>query len=107
MAQTLAGLKKYEIFGKRWNDNKASVCKVLPFLCHTGTYFFVNSQSQFNDNERILMSESKFPAGSSVKQLLHFAQLIKDKEFKHYDYGSVNANFKEYREKTPPLIDLS
>ena len=52
------------------------------------------------------MSESKFPAGSSVKQLLHFAQLIKDKQFQHYDFRSDQANIKEYGQIIPPVIDL-
>jgi hypothetical protein len=41
--KTLSGLKLYEIFGKKWKNNKSNVCKVIPFLCHTGSYLFVNS----------------------------------------------------------------
>ena len=76
-----------EIFGKSWNEVSEKVCIILPFLCHTGSYLFVSS-SNYCDLERASISSAKWPSGSSVKQLIHFAQLIKDKSFQKYDYRS-------------------
>lgn len=41
------------------------------------------------------------PAGSSVKQLMHFAQEILSGHFRKYDYGIV-GNLIKYGKLTPP-----
>lgn len=46
------------------------------------------------------------PAGSSVKQLLHFAQLIKSGKFQMYDHGPLK-NLKLYGHLIPPEYDLN
>ena len=44
--------------------------------------------------------------GTSVKQLIHFAQLIKDKSFQQYDFGTPQKNWEVYHQETPPVINL-
>lgn len=46
-----------------------------------------------------------FPAGASTQSLLHYAQIIKNKEFQLYDWGEARNNEK-YGQPTPPIIDL-
>ena len=48
-----------------------------------------------------------FPAGASVKSFVHYGQIVKTGEFKMYDYGSEKANFEQYHQDTPPMIDLT
>lgn len=45
------------------------------------------------------------PAGCSVKQFLHYSQLIVTGTFRQYDYGI--ENFVKYGTLTPPAYDLS
>lgn len=47
------------------------------------------------------------PAGSSVKQFLHYAQLINDGVFRRYDYEDDRANVAAYGSKQVPRYNLS
>ncbi|XP_063549205.1 lipase 3-like [Cydia strobilella] len=44
--------------------------------------------------------------GSSLKQIVHFGQNIKDGRFRRWDYGPL-TNLRVYRTLTPPSFDLS
>ncbi|XP_043269207.1 uncharacterized protein [Venturia canescens] len=46
------------------------------------------------------------PAGSSVKQVVHYGQLIKAQKFQQYDHGWF-GNWRKYKRLTPPHYDLS
>ncbi|XP_033218381.1 lipase 3-like [Belonocnema kinseyi] len=46
------------------------------------------------------------PAGASVKQTLHYSQLMKKNYFRQYDYG-FSGNLKKYGRLSPPDYDLS
>jgi len=46
------------------------------------------------------------PAGTSCKNIAHFAQLVRDNKYQMFDYGPTE-NTKRYNQKTPPLYDLS
>lgn len=48
---------------------------------------------------------SNTPAGSSTKQIIHFAQGITSGDFKQYDFGK-KENLKKYGTKEPPVYDL-
>ncbi|KAF1334313.1 Lipase, partial [Globisporangium splendens] len=70
---------------------------------------------------RIHVYISQTPAGTSVKNMGHFAQGIRDNTFRHYDYGCKCATFlpismcptvicknkQAYNAFTPPAFDLS
>lgn len=43
------------------------------------------------------------PAGSSIKQLMHYAQNVRSKRFQKYDYDSAIANYRVYGSWKPPL----
>ncbi|KAG6459451.1 lipase 3 [Manduca sexta] len=47
------------------------------------------------------------PAGSSVRQFVHYGQGIADKGFRRFDHGSRMANRKAYGSRRPPNYDLS
>lgn len=49
---------------------------------------------------------SHFPAGTSLKSLLHFKQLISRKKFEEYDHGP-EENLKRYGQKHAPSLDIS
>ncbi|KAL9984423.1 hypothetical protein ACROYT_G006711 [Oculina patagonica] len=47
------------------------------------------------------------PAGTSVKNMAHFAQLYKSKNFQMYDYGSPEKNKEHYGNTTAPKYNAS
>ncbi|KAK5639877.1 hypothetical protein RI129_010688 [Pyrocoelia pectoralis] len=69
-------------------------------------FFFLGgySPSQLNKNELLTMFGS-FPS-SSIRQLLHYAQVINSGDFRQYDYGWV-TNLNKYQKTYPPLYNLS
>jgi lysosomal acid lipase/cholesteryl ester hydrolase len=54
---------------------------------------------------RIEVYECHNPAGTSVKNLVHWAQLIRDQDFKRFDYKE--ENWKHYGQATPPVYNIS
>lgn len=48
------------------------------------------------------------PAGASTKQVLHFGQLVKNKDlvFQQFDYGFI-GNMAKYKSMKPPHYNLS
>ncbi|VDM19956.1 unnamed protein product, partial [Wuchereria bancrofti] len=56
---------------------------------------------------RIPIYMSHLPAGTSMANVLHWAQMVNSHKTQMYDYGSENKNMKHYNMKTPPLYNLS
>ena len=48
-----------------------------------------------------------FPNGLSLQALLHYAQIVRNKSFELYDWGTPQRNQEKYNQKTPPKIDLT
>ncbi|XP_011296940.1 lipase 3 isoform X2 [Fopius arisanus] len=47
------------------------------------------------------------PAGSSVKQFMHFAQEIKAKKFRQFDYNDARVNQEKYGQSEPPEYNIN
>ena len=47
------------------------------------------------------------PAGTSIKNIIHWMQEIKSGQFEMFDYGSSSGNMKKYNQTSPPAYDLS
>lgn len=61
--------------------------------------------SNLNDT-RIPVYVAHTPAGTSVKDVVHFAQLVKSQKFQMYDYGE-KKNMEKYNSPTPPLYNVT
>jgi len=46
------------------------------------------------------------PAGSSVKNMIHFAQMVRSDKYQAYDYGTI-GNLEHYHTPNPPQYNLS
>lgn len=78
---------------------------ITQFLC-TNALFAICGFSQAQMNATILpVIVGHTPAGSSVKQFMHYAQEIKSGAFRHYDFGL--SNLGKYGSLTPPPYDLN
>lgn len=53
----------------------------------------------------IPMINANIPAGASLKQFIHYAQLVRNPKFLKFDYGS-EQNFIMYNQSTPPEYNL-
>ena len=47
------------------------------------------------------------PAGTSSRNIIHWAQLLRSRQLQKYDYGSPAHNMKHYNATTPPKYEIS
>jgi len=103
------------IFGKKaFLPNSNLVKKIIPEYCKDhpkicDNFVCVLAGCEFLENINGSRQEvifSHFPAGTSVKNILHFAQAVNSDKFQMYDYG-VTGNLKHYNQTTPPKYELS
>ncbi|KAJ7387687.1 hypothetical protein OS493_001027 [Desmophyllum pertusum] len=47
------------------------------------------------------------PAGTSVRNIIHFAQMTLSNKFQMYNFGSAWKNREHYGQDTPPLYNVS
>jgi len=98
----------YELLSSNHLQNVAigSICMVVPQLCNFFVSLISDSDTSLNANDRISVFMSHYPAGTSLRSLDHFGQIIREKTFSKYDYGE-KINMEKYGQKTPPVIDIS
>nr|BAN20577.1 lipase 1 precursor [Riptortus pedestris] len=76
-------------------------------ICDNILFLIAGYDSQELNVTLVPVITSYTPAGASVKQLLHFSQLLHNNEkFTLYDYGE-KYNVFHYGQNTPPQYDLS
>ena len=80
---------------------------VETFLC-TNVMFLITGADKSNFNSsRIEVYECHNPAGTSVKNAVHWAQLVNNQDLKMYDYKEEEENRKHYGQDTPPVYDIT
>ncbi|NXU95337.1 LIPM Lipase, partial [Xiphorhynchus elegans] len=86
---------------------------LLPQLCsHTllhkpcaNILFLLGGYNEKNLNmSRLDVYTSHYPDGTSVKNIIHWAQVVKSGQFKAFDYGS--ENMAVYHQDTPPFYQV-
>ncbi|KAK3782663.1 hypothetical protein RRG08_037667 [Elysia crispata] len=77
------------------------------WICDDILFLFVGVDLRNLNQSRLDVYFHHSPAGVSVKDLVHFAQLYRQKNFGKYDYGSPEANEAHYNQSTPPQYDIS
>eukprot|EP00301_Raphidiophrys_heterophryoidea_P018602 c3601_g1_i1.p1 GENE.c3601_g1_i1~~c3601_g1_i1.p1 ORF type:complete len:458 (-),score=109.97 c3601_g1_i1:488-1813(-) len=82
------------------------LCKDIPHACDASIFLFCGPTHHVNST-RMQVYVAHTPAGTSVKNMIHWTQQIKYDTFSMYDYGSPDKNMKVYNSTTPPAYDLS
>jgi len=87
-------------------DIMGSLCKLAPHLCVGLEEGFFDWNNEIDNASRYPDKETHGPSGSGWRNLIHYGQIIKAKQFQRYDFGSAE-NMKKYNSATPPKYDLS
>ncbi|GFT96351.1 hypothetical protein NPIL_66411 [Nephila pilipes] len=74
-------------------------------ICENVMFLFFGRDYQELNATRIGVYGGHTPAGSSVKSIVHFAQMI-EADFAKFDYGK-KGNIARYGQATPPVYDIS
>ncbi|KXJ24655.1 gastric triacylglycerol lipase [Exaiptasia diaphana] len=81
--------------------------KVVRDVCSDILFLIAGVDTKQLNETRMPIYISHTPAGTSVKNMVHFAQLHKSKKFQMYDYGSVQKNKLHYGQGSPPEYNVS
>ena len=83
------------------------VCPEEPALC-SEVLFVVGGYSHGNlDSSRNDIYISHTPAGTSVKNVIHWAQMKKAKKLQMFDFGSKKENMEHYGTPYPPEYNIT
>ncbi len=75
-------------------------------VCENILFVICGPDKKNMNNTRMPVYISHEPDGTSVKNMIHFAQGIRSKQFQAYDYGSPQKNELHYNQTTPPLYTI-
>jgi pimeloyl-ACP methyl ester carboxylesterase len=76
---------------------------VVAWVCESAVYALAGAEIE-RDNMAVYLSH--FPAGTSIQDMMHWAQAARNKDFRRHDYGSPEANIEHYGTHFPPAYDL-
>ncbi|KAK7002848.1 gastric triacylglycerol lipase-like isoform X1 [Biomphalaria glabrata] len=82
-----------------------TLCDKWSVLCENVLFVLGGYDYSSLNKTRVPVYIAHNPGGTSVRDILHWAQAINSKNFQHYDYGSAQENMIHYGQPTPPLYD--
>ena len=106
----------FKLFGKRsflptngfekWLADKACNSLITDKIFCENIMFILAGPSDYLNKTRLAVYTTHAPAGTSVKNLAHFAQSVISGQHQMYDYGSGKENFAHYNQTTAPLYHV-
>jgi len=89
----------------------AQLCnhEIVQFVCQDLLFQIMGKNPTEGHNlniSRLEVMMYNFPAGTSVKNIAHWGQIVRVDRFGMYDYGT-SGNLQHYGQATPPDYDLS
>ena len=86
----------------------ALVCPLeQALICRSIIFLLCGYDISNLDESRVPVYVAHTPAGTSVRNMIHWAQLLRDKELQMYDYGTPDMNMKHYNSTKPPAYDIT
>jgi len=79
---------------------------VPKLLCTNILFLIAGYDYKYMNESRIPVYVGQHPAGTSVRNIIHFAQTINDQNFGMFDFGP-EENMKNYNSTTPPEYDVT
>lgn len=107
----------HQLFGKKDFLPESNIIKWLgeyacgnviidPLVCDNILLIICGPEKKNRNETRMEVYVTHEPAGTSVKNMIHFAQMFRSKEFQAYDYGSPTENQKHYNQTTAPIYTI-
>jgi len=83
------------------------ICSHIPKDCDDLICFAVGCENTTNYNvSRVPFYLHEWPAGTSVQNLLHYAQAVSSNLFQQFRYMTIEQNEKHYHQPTPPQYSV-
>lgn len=90
----------------RWIGKEVCGKKIPGFLCEEVLFLFGGYDAKEMNESRIPVYTGHNPAGTSVQNLIHYAQAVRTGHFQMFDFGP-EVNMKKYKQTTPPKYNIS
>jgi lysosomal acid lipase/cholesteryl ester hydrolase len=100
------GVKNMLSFHLNFYDILYGTCSRVNILCRLVMGFFVEDYPTNRIDYEIFFSNFFYsPSGSSARNVNHWVQFYKTKEFRQFDFGK-EVNLLKYGQEKPPVYDL-
>ena len=98
----------YEIRDPKTEQTLIDICsyRIIQGFCNVIEDWF-SKKPPYEDQASWDLLQTLPQSSASVKQLIHYGQIIKTGVFKKFDYGSETENKKHYGSITVPELDLN
>jgi hypothetical protein len=98
LAKVFEFLNIYEIFPNNPKSNSlALVCDIVPNFCEYLEKMIADLNPQDNDKMAVSRFVWMYPAGGSLKSIVHMTQMYLAKSFQRFDFGDKTSNLKAYQ----------
>ncbi|XP_015266042.1 PREDICTED: lipase member M-like [Gekko japonicus] len=100
------GTKELSLLSPRLRAFVSRTCgyKLIDVLCKQALFLVGGFNEKNLNTSRVDVYTALFPDYTSVKQIIHWGQLIKTRETRYFDYGS--ENIEKYNQTIPPLYRI-
>jgi len=98
--------KKFMFLPKEQRKELEILCANVDKACIEAIKYTTDVHPEVDNMKRMDVFVGHMPAGTSVQNMYYWQQLVDNKEFRMYDYGT-KGNLLHYNQTTPPLIELS
>eukprot|EP00927_Polykrikos_kofoidii_P009904 TRINITY_DN1415_c0_g1_i1.p1 TRINITY_DN1415_c0_g1~~TRINITY_DN1415_c0_g1_i1.p1 ORF type:complete len:441 (-),score=72.65 TRINITY_DN1415_c0_g1_i1:96-1343(-) len=100
------GGKEFLPSGSLLNKLDPTICRgVFAEVCNVAIFLFCG-YSDHIDPASLAAFLQRTPAGTSVKNMVHWSQSTRSHVFRKFDYGSGAKNMAVYHQAEPPAYDL-
>lgn len=84
----------------------AEFCGKWPLACENVIELLVGRHEGSLNDTRVPVVVANYPAGTSVRNVRHWAQMVRHNTFSMYSYGSKSANLAVYGTPEPPAYNI-
>ncbi|XP_067945854.1 gastric triacylglycerol lipase-like [Watersipora subatra] len=89
----------------RWDATHLCNHPLLVDICDGVLFVTMGYDAKYLNQSRMPVYAAHTPEGCSVKDILHYAQMVKSGNCSFYDYGSAKENMEKYNRSSPPIIN--
>lgn len=89
-----------------WLGKDVCTKKIPSYLCKNFLFLLCGFDEKEMNKTRVPVYVGQHPAGTSVQNLIHFAQMVNSGKFQMYDFGA-RENMKKYNQTEPPVYHPS